>query len=188
MAQTYPKTSGVFRSPSHIYAKSGGVWRDCSRVWMKVAGVWVPVFNRGGGSVVLTAHTEGGEYIVAQFKNNGLLNFHDNVGPIDRPASGEWLTSNPDTVGAANYDVMFTYVSGPNPTAGSSKTGLVTKTGDAYGTWLNLATTRQIGLQAIAGTISGSAGGTLVFTAAIRPAGGGATLASANITLQASSG
>jgi hypothetical protein len=189
MANTFPKAGGAFRTPGHVYAKSGGVWRDCTKVHVRSGGVWRQTFASGGGVPALTDHTEGGTSISAQFLNNGSLNFHDSDGPIDRPSSGQWLTTSPvaSTI-TALYDVMFTYVSGPNPSTGNSKSGIVNKGGDAYATWLNLASTRFISLSAIPGTLSGSAGGTLVFDVAIRPAGGGSNLATCRVTLQASAG
>ena len=121
----------------------------------------------------------------ASFRNDGTLVLADSGGST-LTASGEWLTSSPGTVTSAicaAYDIQFTYVSGPNPRSGSTGGGGATKSGDAYATWLNLATTRGIFVSAYIGTVNETGSGTLVFDAAIRPAGGGATLATGRITL-----
>lgn len=102
---------------------------------------------------------------------------------------GQWLTSSPGTVStgtAGQYDVTFTYVSGPNVTSGSPKFGGATKSGNAYSTALNLMSDKYIKLTAYPGWFSGTGSGALVFDAVITPLGGGPALASARFILNAS--
>lgn len=142
----------------------------------------------GSGAAVpaLSSRTfSGSPSASAAFRNDGTLVLTDSGGSA-LTANGEWLTSSPGTVSSAvcaAYDIEFTYVSGPNPRSGNTVVGGATKSGDAYATWLNLATTRGIYISAYTGTSGDTGGGTLVFDAAIRPAGGGATLATGRITL-----
>lgn len=138
------------------------------------------------GSPALSAHNFGGDnFMSCTFGNDGTLKFQDANGPVS--ASHEWMSgSGASSSDCSAYEIVFTYVSGPNLSSGTTGAGGAIKSGEPYATALNLATSRSITISARQGTISGSGGGTLVFDAAIRPAGGGTNLASARMTIAAS--
>lgn len=106
-----------------------------------------------------------------QLKNDGTAHAiaTDGTGvaaTTDTPIAGEWA---PGATGA-NYDVRVTLISGTLDGGGS-----------ATGVWLNLGTTRAWShSHSSAGSSSG------VIQVEIRPAGGGATLDTATITLTGS--
>jgi hypothetical protein len=185
MAELHYKDGGTWRKAKELHYKDGGTWRKLKEVWYRDAGVWRRVHS-GIGVPALSNRSFGGGEVTAicRFNNDGTLSFEDDSSsPV---ITGEWLSSSPGTFSSSEagaWDVMFTYVSGPNPTSGGANTGGATKSGAAYGAWLNLSSTRQINVGAYMGLITGTGGGTLVFDAAIRPAGGGATLATGRITL-----
>lgn len=118
--------------------------------------------------VALTAHSvlasnEGSQAAAGvRISNDGVLRRILNAS-VDAPWAGEWLLGG----SAADYDVRWT------TTSGSLSTG-------SNGVWENAGTTRTwTRTRGVAGSIKCT--GTLE----IRPAGGGATLASANISLEA---
>lgn len=176
---------GTPRKARELYFNDGSV-RKLKEAWFN-DGTSVRKVYSGVGSPALTAHTLSGISAAVNFRNDGTLNLVDDFNVI---TAGQWLTSSPTTVlstDSAAWDVIFTYVSGPNPTSGTANTGIVAKHGDAYGTALNLSTTRSISLVGTTGLISGSYGGSLRFTADIHPTGSGTILASATFTLNIAS-
>ncbi len=140
-------------------------------------------------SPVLTNRTYNSEFTDAgsiTFASDGTLQLYaPSSGAPATIISGEWLTSSPGTVSTGTtgqFDITFTYVSGPNPQTGGSSAGRLTKSGSAYGTLLNLGTGRTITLTSSPGSVSAPSG-SLVFDAVITPLGGGAALATARFTI-----
>ena len=179
------KDAGVWKPIQHLWVKSASVWKDVQNGYVKDAGTWKKFFSLAPNPALTSHSFTGSPAAIASFNNDGTLTLIDS----NLLVSGQWLTSSPATVSSlvcALYDIQFTYVSGPNRHSGSVGAGGADKSGDGYAIWFNLATTRSISLTAYAGTISGNGSGTLVFTADIRPAGGGATLATGTFTLNAS--
>ncbi len=181
MTDFYYNDVGSWRKVKELYYNDVATWRKIKEGWYNDSGVWRKVWS-GVGVPAITDHSGVGGDLSSQaaYRNDGTLALNGAV------QSGEWLTSSPNVVqstDSAAYDIMFTYISGPNPTSGNANAGGATKSGSPYATWLNLATTRSITVTAYAGQISETGGGVLAFSVAIRPAGGGATLASCNISL-----
>lgn len=179
------KAAGVWKPFQHIWIKSAGVWKDVQNAYVRDAGTWKKFFSIAPTPALTNRSLTGSPTAVISFNNDGTLTLIDSGGATTT-VTGQWLTSSPATVSSlvcALYDIQFTYVSGPNTHSGSTGGGGADKSGVGYAIWFNLATTRSIAVTAYLGTISGTGGDTLVFDAAIRPAGGGATIASARFTL-----
>ena len=182
------KDAGVWKPFKRIWVKSAGVWKDTQNAYIKDAGTWKRFFSLAPIPALTNRTFVGSPAATASFNNNGTLTLIDSGGITDT-VTGQWLTSSPATVSAAicsAYDIMFTYVSGPNPSSGTTGDGGANKSGAGYDIWFNLANTRSISVAARLGTISGIGSGTLVFTASIRPAGGGVILATGTVTLNCS--
>ena len=183
------KNSGIWAPIQHIWVKSAGIWNDVQKAFVKDAGVWKLFFSRSSIPALSNQAIVGGPSVTVSFNNDGTLTKYESGGGTTITVTGQWLTSSPATVSSAvcaAYDVMFTYTSGPNPNSGTPQNGGATKSGSGYGVWFNLATTRSISLGAYPGSISGDGNGILRYTADIRPAGGGAILATGAFILNAS--
>lgn len=186
MAAFWFNDAGTWRKAAAVWLNDASTWRKAKAIWFNDAGTWRKVFT-SAAPALNNRSVAGDAAATASFRNDGTLVLTDNTGTYT--VTGEWLSGSPGTVTSAEagaFDIQFTYVSGPNTHSGTTGNGGADKSGDAYATWLNLATTRSITVAAYIGTISGTGGGTLVFDAAIRPAGGGSTLASARFTLSCS--
>jgi hypothetical protein len=183
MSAFWTNAAGTWRKAKEVWFNDAGTWRKAKKIYYNQAGTWRLVFQ--GGIPFLSTLTMGGDSVSVQFRNDGTLHIVESGVDLG-PTTGQWLTSSPSTITSAEtaaWEVRFTWVSGPHDTAGTTNAGRTTKSGAAYDTWLSLGTTQSINFTGTPGTISGSFGGTLVFDAEIRLAGGGATLASARFTL-----
>lgn len=155
------------------------------------SGTWTVGYSHTAGSIgspALSNKNVGGEsFVNVKWNSDGTLTIDPGSGAV--VYGGEWMSGSGATAAQCSaYELVLTYVSGANTQSGTNNSGGARKTGAPYGTALNLGTQQSIQLAAFQGLVTGSGAGTLVFDAIIRPAGGGATLASARYTLSASVG
>lgn len=144
-------------------------------------------------TISLTNHSFANEtpQVQVQFTNGGLLQFRYSGTAAWTTLAAEWTTGSPTNITtetADNYEALFTYSSGPNPTSGTTNNGGANRGfigGATFGTWMNLGTTRGVTLTAYPGLITEVGSGTLVFSVAIRLVGTTTDLDTCSISMQA---
>jgi hypothetical protein len=160
--------SGAWRPINKISVLKSGAWHTVSNGWVLKSGAWHPFFNNLQVQLFNTTAARGttaptNAAAVMEIRTDGHL-WSSNIGGtmIDRFA---WLVGG--TVGS--FEAAMTYLSGDALTSGP-----------ASGVFANLGSTQQ---WILLRTAIGSASGTQ--RCDIRPAGGGAILATATMTFNA---
>jgi hypothetical protein len=164
---------------------------DSGGATIVASGTWTISYTHtgggGGGGATGTVAMTNIEDVLGEptgtiaFQNDGRILINGNT-----TQPGEWLTTSPGLVGsdiADDFEILFTYISGPNTTTGNGTTGGATKSGSTYGSWFNLGATRSISLTAFQG-VSGNGSGVLRFSAQIRRAIDAVVVGSANYRIQ----
>lgn len=169
------KVSGTWRDVSEAHARVGGVWKKCE-VWTRVGGIWKQIIATL--SATLTAPGLGyyqaqdlsspySAQITFRLSNDGDVYTRASLSGVGSfVAQYTWRGAG----ASADYDARVTVNSG-------------SLSGGTAGTWLNLASNRD---WAVLRTTAGTS--ICNITVEIRPAGGGASLASATIDLRAKCG
>ena len=176
---------GTWRQVQNIWVKVGSTWRQVSNAWINVGGTWRQWYSSVQYvNVQLLNYDNLGnvdDSIRATFLENGVLT-------ITMPQTGEvvqsgmWTAASPATVTpqtAALYEILFTEVS-----FSKTGTGTATRSGDAFGSWLNLGSGRFKQLVVAYGAGGGATNAVWKFTVQIRRAADQVLVASSTFTLR----
>ena len=153
---------GATVAPSQVKVRAGGVWVNPAAVWVRASGAWVKVWPN---IAVYLANMQADDAIPPPGPAGASITMNAGGYAYENATSVfQWLKSG----AASDYDVMFSAIAGATPS------------GSATGSWLNLGTTRSWSLSQSVGGRKYCTG-----TLSIRPAGGGATLATCTVSITA---
>jgi hypothetical protein len=170
MAELWYDDAATWRKAKEFYYNDAGTWRKAKECWYNDGGTWRQVFSGFtlANGLVFDAYAIGTIAPSTRFNADGTV---DSIGPTSTyTANGSW--GSPTTAGIGSSYWIFM-------TLGSTSNGS-TMTGSATGTWLQLSSAPDWGIQAApsAGSVRDRR---LSYVIAVTS--GGATLASGSLTL-----